>query len=231
MTIVDLQKALRAAGFDPGPLDGISGPKTRAAIRSFQARMGLVVDGIAGPKTQSRLFASPAAALPSPAAALPWLAEARRLIGTREIPGPRDNPVILDWARATRIPYDDDETPWCGLFMAHCIAATLPDEPLPANPLGARNWLKFGRDMAPQMGAILVFSRGSVQSWSGHVALYAGEEAEMFHILGGNQSDTVSIAKIAKSRLLGARWPHTVAPLNTSLSTSGSGLPLSTNEA
>ena len=70
MTILDLQMALKAAGFDPGPLDGIPGPKTRAAIRGFQRHAGLEVDGIAGPITQSRLFA-PAAA--NVFAALPWL--------------------------------------------------------------------------------------------------------------------------------------------------------------
>ena len=33
-----------------------------------------------------------------------------------------------------------------------------------------------------------------------------------FHVLGGNPSDAVTIARIAKSRLLGARWPSTVPP-------------------
>ena len=30
--------------------------------------------------------------------------------------------------------------------------------------------------------------------------------------LGGNQSDAVTVARIAKSRLLGARWPATYPP-------------------
>jgi hypothetical protein len=47
-----LQERLRAAGIDPGPIDGKFGPRTEAAVRKFQKKAGLdQVDGIAGPKT------------------------------------------------------------------------------------------------------------------------------------------------------------------------------------
>ena len=36
-TTLGHQAALRALGFDPGPLDGVPGPRTRAAVRAFQA--------------------------------------------------------------------------------------------------------------------------------------------------------------------------------------------------
>jgi peptidoglycan hydrolase-like protein with peptidoglycan-binding domain len=39
-------------------VDGISGPMTRSAVRSFQARQGLVVDGIVGPQTEQALIAA-----------------------------------------------------------------------------------------------------------------------------------------------------------------------------
>ncbi len=228
MTILDLQMALKAAGFAPGPLDGIAGPQTRAAIRAFQASHGLVADGIAGPLTQKRLL-GPGAPISLPAA-LPWLAEAKRLIGTKEAAGAAENAAILNWADTADIAYDHDETPWCGLFIAHCIASTLPDESLPANPLGARQWLTFGIEAAPQLGAVMVFWRGTRQGWSGHVALYWGEEADTYIILGGNQSDAVTLTKIAKSRFLGARWPRTVAPLQMIRQVT-SDMPVSLNEA
>ncbi|MCB0174084.1 MAG: peptidoglycan-binding protein [Anaerolineae bacterium] len=39
-------------------VDGIVGPKTRSAIRSFQQKYGLVVDGIVGPKTEAAIKAA-----------------------------------------------------------------------------------------------------------------------------------------------------------------------------
>ena len=39
------QQALKDKGFDPGPIDGIDGPKTDAAVREYQKKNDLVVDG------------------------------------------------------------------------------------------------------------------------------------------------------------------------------------------
>jgi murein DD-endopeptidase MepM/ murein hydrolase activator NlpD len=46
-----LQVALRANGLYSGSIDGVVGPGTRAGVRSFQRRKGLLDDGIAGPQT------------------------------------------------------------------------------------------------------------------------------------------------------------------------------------
>ena len=54
-SVAALQVALRATGHYGGTIDGIAGPGTRAAIRSFQLRRGLVADGIAGPATRRAL--------------------------------------------------------------------------------------------------------------------------------------------------------------------------------
>jgi peptidoglycan hydrolase-like protein with peptidoglycan-binding domain len=53
--IPGLQVALRARGFSPGPIDGVVGPATVAAVRSFQRRAGLKADGLAGPSTRVKL--------------------------------------------------------------------------------------------------------------------------------------------------------------------------------
>ena len=53
-----LQSILKHSGnphFDPGPVDGIFGPQTEMAVKSFQTFVGLQHDGIVGPKTWTKL--------------------------------------------------------------------------------------------------------------------------------------------------------------------------------
>lgn len=51
-----IQEHLTAVGYDPGPVDGVNGEKTDAAIRKFQKENGLVVDGLVGEKTHDALL-------------------------------------------------------------------------------------------------------------------------------------------------------------------------------
>lgn len=52
---VELQERLTARGYDIGESDGNLGPKTRTALRDFQARVGLVPDGFANTRLMDRL--------------------------------------------------------------------------------------------------------------------------------------------------------------------------------
>jgi uncharacterized protein (TIGR02594 family) len=234
-SVRDIQTALNNKGFNPGEIDGIWGRNTIKAVRAFQRATGLTVDGVIGPNTMGKLFgdAAPAIGGAPAAAAAPvvWYEEAKRLLGLREGPGSRDNPTIVDWADQLGIDYDHDDIPWCGLFVAHCVGATLPDEPLPANPLGARNWAKFGEAAPEAPGAILVFWRESPTSGKGHVGFYHGEDASAYHVLGGNQSDSVSVTRVAKSRRVAIRRPSTAGPLAGGVVNVSAGGVLSTNEA
>ena len=124
------------------------------------------------------------------------------------------------------------ETPWCGDFVETCLRLALSDEPLlgalGSNPYWARNWLLFGQQVPPILGAVQVFERGSGR----HVSFAMGQDDTHFYVLGGSQSNAVTLARIAKSRLIGARWPATWRPRLQSLPTMTPGVGLtSSNEA
>lgn len=55
--VLPIQVALREAGYDPGPADGIAGARTRRAISSFQQQNGMEPTGIAGAEVLERLLA------------------------------------------------------------------------------------------------------------------------------------------------------------------------------
>lgn len=132
------------------------------------------------------------------------LVEALKLYGTKEQPGTGDNPEILAWAGETGLKqtYSNDSIPWCGLFMA--VVCKRAGKEFPQNPLWALNWQKFGLPTKIAMlGDVLVYKRES----GGHVGIYVGEDKYNYHTLGGNQSDAVTITRIAKARLVAIRRP------------------------
>jgi uncharacterized protein (TIGR02594 family) len=152
---------------------------------------------------------------------LQWITEAKSALGRNEA---RDRMWLMDWLmRDGRGLGDSSENPWCGDFVETCIRMGLPDEPplgaLGTNPYWARNWLLFGQDTKSVTGAVLIFERGS----GGHVGFAVGQDDTRFYVLGGNQSDAVTIARIAKSRLIGARWPAIYPPRLQRLPTMKSG--------
>jgi putative chitinase len=55
MTVLEIQRALIARGYDPGAADGVWGPLTKEAVKAFQKDQGLTADGIVGPKTLAAL--------------------------------------------------------------------------------------------------------------------------------------------------------------------------------
>lgn len=133
------------------------------------------------------------------------ISEGLALLGTKEVPGPGDNPVIIKWAaevgKDVAAVYGDDAIPWCGLFAAVVVKRAGKD--VIAGPLWAKNWAKFGtKPERAGLGDVLVFQR---PGGGGHVGFYVAEDESAYHVLGGNQSDAVTIARIAKSRCIAAR--------------------------
>lgn len=157
-----------------------------------------------------------------------WLTRAREHLGVRETPGAKSNPTIMGWAKKlggwVASFYKEDAIPWCGLFVGAVMAEF--GFKGPKNPLGAMQWSSWGTPVEPRVGAVMVFSRKG----GGHVGFYVSEDETTFHILGGNQSDAVTITRIAKDRFVSARWPFgetvTTGPVRRTFKAA-----LSTNEA
>lgn len=163
---------------------------------------------------------------------LPWMEVAKSLIGTKEDPGPKNNPVILQWAEVVKVNkvYTADSIPWCGLFTGF-VVASVGITPV-KDPLWALNWNKFGTAIdknKPVYGAIAAFKRNG----GGHVGFVVGHDNDSLHILGGNQSDMVNITRVAKNRLVGLRWPPGMDnyPPGPVLKMTTLNVTLSTNEA
>lgn len=154
-----------------------------------------------------------------------WLAKLRGLpntiklalaeLGVKEVVGRGSNRTIIGWrdelnqAGAKVAGYSDDDIPWCGLFAAIIAFRRLKNAAeVVKEPLWALNWAKYGvKSPAASIGDVLVFKRPS----GGHVGFYVAEDATAYHVLGGNQGNTVSIARIAKNRCIAARRPPYVA--------------------
>lgn len=144
---------------------------------------------------------------------------AARFIGMREVPGSGHNPMILAMLklRGEEASFDgwpeSDEVPWCSGFVGFCCwILNVPG----SKSLRARSWLLVGRPIgleeARAGGDVVVFKRGGgsqpgpeVIEAPGHVAFFAGLEAGDVLVLGGNQSDSVSIARYPRDRVLGVR--------------------------
>lgn len=67
------QERLKGAGFNPGPIDGVLGPQTRAALRRYQASQGLPATGALDEATRQVLLPSERPPEGGEAKPGPWL--------------------------------------------------------------------------------------------------------------------------------------------------------------
>lgn len=216
-----LQERLIALGYSVGPAgaDGIMGRNTIAAITRFQADQGLPIryPGTVGPITIEALNRGKVdAPMITGAVIPPWVVEARRKIGLHE---KTNNKTLRDYLKSDGNTLGDPAVlPWCGDFQETIIALTLPTEPMVDNPYYALNWKKFGVPIeSVSLGAIAPFERrdGNGKLIGGHIGTIVGHDKTHYHVLGGNQSNAITVSRIAKDRLSGPlRWPKTY-PLPT----------------
>lgn len=136
-----------------------------------------------------------------------WVAEGLKFVGLKEIPGKQNNPTIVNWVRALKGWWKEDETPWCGTFIGHCIQAA--GLPLPQHWYRAKAWADYGRPVPKSgmipFGAICIKSRVG----GGHVfqAVAQSADGRVIYGLGGNQSNMVNITGFALSEIDAIIWP------------------------
>ncbi|HVF30644.1 MAG TPA: TIGR02594 family protein [Pyrinomonadaceae bacterium] len=135
----------------------------------------------------------------------PWMPIASAEQGVKEFPGSGDNPRIVLYLQSTNLPASlasEDETHWCSAFVNWCVEHSGFEG---TDSAWAKSWATWGKKLTtPRRGCIAVFKRGVS---SGHVAFYVGETSTHVKILGGNQSDAVTITKYPKSKLISYRVP------------------------
>ena len=109
---LELQLLLSLQGETPGPLDGIIGPKTEAALQLFQDRQGLTLcpasAALTDPETGPalRLFLNN----PGAAAAL----YGKTYLGLTESPPNSNNTIFGKW-------FGENGVAWCNIFLSYCF--------------------------------------------------------------------------------------------------------------
>lgn len=131
---------------------------------------------------------------------------AARFIGIREMKGVRHHPLIQWWLSLCKYGLDAaDEVPWCSAFV-NGVAWQL-DLPR-TQSAAARSWLDVGRAVPlseAQVGFdVVILERGDSPK-AGHVGFYSAHSAQTVTLLGGNQSDAVTIQTFDRSRVIGVR--------------------------
>lgn len=143
------------------------------------------------------------------------LVEALRHYGVTEVQGKSNNADIMRWAKEVGVNgwYTDDQIPWCGLFVG--VVASRCGYPYSSGKLlSSLQWSDKYKKGEPgygvkvlqadvQLGDIMIFIRPG----GGHIGFYCGENEHNYLVLGGNTSNAVGFAWIAKERFYDARRP------------------------
>lgn len=130
---------------------------------------------------------------------------AKSELGISEVLGNVANPRIIEYASHTTLKATSDEVPWCSSF-ANFVVDTAGFKG--THSAAARSWLKWGVAIdEPILGCIVVFKRGKPPS--GHVAFCDHPDISngIIRVIGGNQGDSVKVARFSVDSVLGYRAP------------------------
>jgi uncharacterized protein (TIGR02594 family) len=136
-----------------------------------------------------------------------------KFIGTKEVLGEKDNPLIQWWLALCKFPYAHDEVAWCSAAQnGMCFGLSLPM----TYSAAARSWLKIGTSIKLEEAEIgfdvVILKRGTgdqpgpeVIDAPGHVGNFAGIENNRVKLLAGNQGNSYCISSFPIEQILGIR--------------------------
>jgi uncharacterized protein (TIGR02594 family) len=132
---------------------------------------------------------------------------AKKYLGTKEIDGPKSNPLISRWISiaADWLEKDDSATAWCGCFRGSIGLET--GTGVPKNHFRAASWATWGKAVPLdkpaewQQGDTIVMARPG----GNHVTLLDRVAGGYAYCLGGNQSDAVTVSRFALDRITAVR--------------------------
>ena len=134
---------------------------------------------------------------------LEHVAKARKYLGHAEIGSTNKSPLIDKWATELSGKWLIGQ-PWCGTFMAQIFKEAGLYSKVPKDFYRAKAWESAGTKLdKPAYGCIVTFTRDG----GGHVGLVVGKtKTGMLKVLGGNQSNAVTIQDFDPKRVTAYRW-------------------------
>ena len=142
---------------------------------------------------------------------LQHIAVARKLIGVKEIGSTNKGKELKEWLeQLTGTKIDEKKghwlygQPWCGTFVAQVFKEAGLSHKIPKDFFRAKEWEKAGTKLdKPAYGCVVTFTRDG----GGHVGFVVGKtKSGLIKVLGGNQSNAVTIQDFDPKRVTSYRW-------------------------
>lgn len=150
---------------------------------------------------------------------VPWVDLAATFLGVKEIPGPKNNPQILEFLKGIS---SNEDTPWCAAFVNYVMTHSGYKGSGSAMARSFEKSSNFTHTNNYTPGAIVTRYRGDKAAGLGHVGFAVGRKPGFVAFLGGNQGDKVSVSWQPEEFITGYHWPvgaNSVKPMSPSAST------------
>lgn len=207
-------------------VDGEYGPKTKAAVSSFQKSIGLPGSGIVGPLTLAALGLEVILVDQKDKSKAPWFWEAKKYEGKHENNKEFQEKLGGFWGKLGLPGYKGlvgSARAWCALFVAANLAwGGVSYKGLTAAAKSGQNLghdIDWKKDGFPQ-GAVVWINHTSCKAGSGNHITFANGDCSAtdlakagatFSGYGGNQGNQAKVSSYSVARICSVNWPSSAA--------------------